>query len=84
MMKLFITGASGFIGSHLTNLAKKKGYEIIALNRSFLASQNYDKNIKWLNKDLLDIENIQNYIPIYDLFFNLTVEVLNNSSNIAL
>ena len=69
MMKLFITGASGFIGSHLTNLAKKKGYEIIALNRSYLGSQNYDKNIKWLNKDLLDINMYD--LEEVDIVFNL-------------
>ena len=45
-MKLFITGASGFIGSHLTNLAKKKGYEIIALKRGYLDPKIYDKNIQ--------------------------------------
>ena len=50
MMKLFITGASGFIGSHLTNLAKKKGYEIIALNRSFLASKIMTKILSGLTK----------------------------------
>ena len=61
-MKLFITGASGFIGSHLTNLAKRKGYEIIALKKGYLDPQNYGNNIEWLNKDLLEIRNYESDI----------------------
>ena len=68
-MKLFITGASGFIGSHLTNLAKRKGYEIIALKKGYLDPQNYDKNIKWVNKDLLEI-NMHDLEDV-DVVFNL-------------
>ena len=68
-MKLFVTGASGFIGSHLINLAKKKGYKIIALSRSYLDSQNYDKNIEWLKKDLLDINMYD--LEEVDIVFNL-------------
>ncbi len=68
-MKLFITGASGFIGSHLTNLAKKQGYEIIALKRGNIKNQNLDENITWLNKNLLEI-NTQDLEKV-DVLFNL-------------
>jgi nucleoside-diphosphate-sugar epimerase len=40
-MKVFITGATGFIGSHLTEEAIKRGWEVVALVR------NPDK-LKWL------------------------------------
>ena len=32
-MKLFVTGATGFIGSHFTNMAHAAGHEVIALRR---------------------------------------------------
>ena len=68
-MKLFITGASGFIGSHLINLAKIKGYEIIALKRGYSECQNHDRNINWLNKDLLDVNMYD--LEEVDMVFNL-------------
>jgi len=33
-MKLFVTGGTGFIGSHFLNAALEKGHEIVALRRS--------------------------------------------------
>ena len=32
-MKILITGAAGYIGSMLTNIALNKGYEVTALDR---------------------------------------------------
>ena len=31
--KIFITGATGFIGSHLTEFMVKKGFKVIAFDR---------------------------------------------------
>tara|TARA_B100000767_G_C19603531_1_gene466751 strand:- start:11 stop:142 length:132 start_codon:yes stop_codon:yes gene_type:complete len=36
--KILITGATGFIGSHLTEFLVKKGYKIIAFDRYNLNS----------------------------------------------
>ena len=31
--KILITGATGFIGSHLSELSVKKGYKVVAFDR---------------------------------------------------
>ena len=33
MKKILITGATGFVGSHLSELCVKKGYDVIAFDR---------------------------------------------------
>jgi nucleoside-diphosphate-sugar epimerase len=43
MKKILITGASGFIGSHLTELCVEKGYEVVAFDR-----YNPNNNLGWL------------------------------------
>ena len=42
MKKILITGANGYIGSHVANLAHKKGLKVIACDFS---NSNLDKNI---------------------------------------
>ncbi len=51
MKKIFITGASGFIGSHLTKTMVKEGFKVKALapyniENSWGWLDNVDKNIK--------------------------------------
>ena len=45
MKKILITGATGFVGSHLTELCVKKGFEVIAFDR-----YNLNYNLGWLEK----------------------------------
>ena len=45
--KIFITGAAGFIGSHLCELAVRKGYDIVAFDR-----YNSNSDIGWLKKSV--------------------------------
>ena len=45
MKKVLITGATGFVGSHLTELCVEKGFEVVAFDRY---SPNY--NLGWLEK----------------------------------
>ena len=42
-MKILITGAAGFIGSHLSKLLSKKGYKILGID---CVSDYYDKKLK--------------------------------------
>ena len=44
-MKVLVTGADGFIGSHLTELLLKKGYDVTAL-----AQYNSFNNLGWLEE----------------------------------
>lgn len=41
-MKIAITGASGYIGGHLTRFLQEKGHEIVPIGRDLLQAQNFD------------------------------------------
>ena len=45
MEKILITGAAGFIGSHLTELCVSKGFDVVAFDR-----YNPSNNRGWLEK----------------------------------
>ena len=52
-MKIFLTGGTGFIGSHLINEAHKRGYEIRALRRPGSKSRiKLDKQPYWIEGSL--------------------------------
>tara|TARA_X000001036_G_scaffold422237_2_gene444999 strand:- start:4845 stop:5822 length:978 start_codon:yes stop_codon:yes gene_type:complete len=53
MGKVLVTGATGFIGSHLTELLVRKGYDVIAYDR-----YNLNNNYGWLDSS----ETIKNNI----------------------
>ena len=60
--KIIITGACGFIGSHLVEYLYKQNYDIIAFDR-----YNPNKDIGWLkNSKIRDqIYNLITYLIIY-------------------
>lgn len=41
-MRIAITGASGYVGGHLTRFFKERGYEVIPLGRELFREQNFD------------------------------------------
>lgn len=58
-MKVFVTGASGYVGTQVTQELLKEGYEILALARSDIsqaALEKLDAKIKVLRGDLKDTE----------------------------
>ena len=80
MKNIFITGADGFIGSHLTELLTKKGYNITALSyyNSFQTNGWLDYIDKYvlkkykLNKmGILEMRASFIIIPKIDTIFNL-------------
>ena len=56
-MQIFLTGATGFIGSHFVNQAHDAGHEILALKRKLESKPRIPlhKCPKWLNKSLEDV-----------------------------
>ena len=65
-MRVFITGASGFIGKHITEAANSSGHEIIAsrLNRSKDIKKS--NNINWIYGDLSNIELVGDDIKSFN------------------
>ena len=49
-MKLFVTGGTGFIGSHFLREAGQRGYQIVALRRT--PSDESNPRIEWIQGDL--------------------------------
>ena len=49
-MKLFVTGGTGFIGSHFLREAVRRGHQVVALRRS--ASATAECAIEWVDGDL--------------------------------
>ena len=53
-MKIFITGATGFLGSHIANAAINEGNKVMCLRRNTSVSlfdAVVEKNIEWLNNE---------------------------------
>lgn len=57
-MKVLVTGAAGFIGSHTAERLKKLGYEVIGIDNF---SPYYDLGLKKLNAKALSEKNIEVY-----------------------
>ena len=72
-MKIFLTGGTGFIGSHFLDTALKKGYYIKALIRPKSKFKIFQKqNLEWLRKELYEI-NISD-LKGYDAVVHLAAE----------
>lgn len=52
MKKVFLTGATGFIGRHSINILLSKGFEVHAISRN--VSNKQQQGLFWYNADLLD------------------------------
>ena len=55
--KIFITGATGFIGSHLCEMAAKKGFNVVGFDR-----YNPNNDHGWLNKN--NYKNLKLFLVI--------------------
>jgi NAD dependent epimerase/dehydratase len=78
MKKILITGAGGFIGSHLTELLVKEGYEITALvhynsknNWGWLEDTSVKKDIQVVTGDIRDFDFVFNSMKGKDTVFHL-------------
>ena len=80
MKKIFLTGAAGFIGSHLTETLLSLGYKVKAyIQYNSLNStgwieninKKYRKNIEIIFGDIRDSYNLENSIKNCDYVFHL-------------
>ena len=70
-MKILVTGASGYIGSHVVKILKKFGNEVIAND---CKNAKLDKEIKFINYDILnnpDMINLYNFFECPDCVIHL-------------
>src|SRR5271169_3518854 len=71
-MKALVTGATGFIGSHLTDALVKKGFTVTCLVRN-TSSLNYleDLNVRLVQGDCVRKESLYEAVEGVDYVFHL-------------
>ena len=76
--KILVTGAFGFIGSHLCELLIKKGYDVIAFDRyniyndyGWLSNSKYKENIEFLLGDVRDFDSVFKAVKKSKICFHL-------------
>jgi len=76
-MKIFLTGGTGFIGSHFVQQALSAGHEVLALRRSktSVAKIELDSEPQWLDKQLTEVE--LNDLRGYDVLVHLAAHSAN-------
>ena len=78
MNKILITGATGFIGSHLTELCVEKGFDVVAFDRynsnndwGWLENSHVKNNIEVVLGDIRDYDSVQKTMKGCDSVFHL-------------
>ena len=76
--KIVITGACGFIGSHLTEFFVENGYNIIAFDRynpnnnlGWLEHSKYSKDIEFVLGDIRDYDSVHKVLKNCDTCIHL-------------
>ncbi len=76
-MKAFVTGGSGFIGSHLVDKLMDRGYTVTVYDnlssgkKQFLEQHFKKNNFSFIEGDLLDLEKLKNSIKNHDVVFHI-------------
>ena len=77
-MKVLVTGAAGFVGSHLTERCVELGYQVKAFihynsknNWGWLESSPHKNNIEVITGDIRDFDSVSSAMQKVDTVFNL-------------
>lgn len=71
-MKAFVTGATGFVGSHLVDLLLEKDFEVFCLKRSTSSTKWLDgKKVNFVNGDLYSNKILEDTIKDMDYVFHV-------------
>lgn len=72
MKKILITGASGFVGTHLANALLAKGNSVTGIGTSIKhPSIKNNEHFKWISADTTSKGNWQENVPVADVIINL-------------
>jgi len=78
MDKILITGAGGFIGSHLTELCVEKGFQVRAFvhynsrnSRGWLDDSRYKNDVEVISGDIRDFDIVSDSVKGVDSIFHL-------------
>lgn len=69
--KVFVTGASGRIGSRLVEVLINNGYKVIVLSRNFNKIPDFGRNIEVISADILEINKYKEQMRSCDFIFHL-------------
>ena len=72
MSKVFITGSSGFIGSHICDALESKGHEVILYD--IISSKYKSESQKEVLGSILDYEKMYNAIEDCDIIYHLAAQ----------
>ena len=70
-MKLLVTGATGFIGSHLVHRLVRDGHSVVALVRDRAKAKDLPPDVELLDGDLTLFENVKLELPACDAVIHL-------------
>lgn len=71
-MKAFVTGATGFVGSHLVDRLLKEGFEVFCLKRKTSNTRWLEgKNVQYVNGDLYSNDVLEKTIKDMDYVFHV-------------
>ncbi len=75
-MKVFITGATGFLGTNLVHQLVKQGADITAIKRKTSDISAFENMpIQWKNGDVLDVESLRSACPqSVDVIFHVAAD----------
>lgn len=73
--KIFVTGASGLVGSHLISALLSKGYEITALYRKQVPKIVGADKVQWVQGDILDVICLQEAMDSIDEVYHCAAMV---------
>ena len=78
MIKLLITGATGFIGSHLAELCVERGFDVVAFDRynpnndwGWLENSEYKNDMEVILGDIRDYDSVYKSMAGCDVVFHL-------------
>lgn len=81
-MKIFITGASGYIGRHVTQLLTEKGHLVSALTRT--KKQSDSTNLNWVEGSLESIGELKGQLGKFDAIIHLAMDYKSGAENTRL